>query len=307
MSPVGAWDIAGPQQVRGEILAIRRVGDYHVVSFTAPGIPSRTLPGQFVAVSVGGPTGATILRRCFSIHSVDPQGSAGGTVEVVLQAKGAGTRWLADRRRGDPLDVVGPLGRPFSLPKEPVNCLVVGGGYGAAPLFMLADRLRERGCRVDLVLGAATESRLFGVLDGRRRASSVTVATDDGSVGIQGTVIDGMVPILAEFDSRVVYACGPMGMLAAVAGLASDKGIPSQCAVEETMACGIGVCMSCVIPVVGDDGITRMTRSCSEGPVFFGDRVRWADVGTIPADCLGAPTEKKSGPSSPGRGRSGRR
>lgn len=291
MSAGGEWDITGPQQVRGEVLAVRRTGAYHLLSFAAPGIPQRTLPGQFVALAVGGAASAMVLRRCFSIHAVDPEGSVGGTVEVVIDAHGSGTRWLVERRRGDVLDVVGPLGKPFSLPKEPVNCVLVGGGYGSAPLFMLADRLRERGCRVDLVLGAATESRLFGVLDGRRRASSLTVTTDDGSAGVTGTVIDGVVPILKEHRSKVIYACGPMGMLAALAQLATDRGIASQCAVEEAMACGVGVCMSCVLPVVGADGVTRMVRSCTDGPVFFGDQVRWRDIDSIPADCLGAPTK----------------
>lgn len=286
----GEWDITGPQQVRGEVLAVRRTGEYHLLAFAAPGIPQRTLPGQFVALAVGGASSSMVLRRCFSIHAVDPEGSIGGTVEIVIDAHGPGTRWLVERRRGDVLDVVGPLGKPFSLPKEPVNCVLVGGGYGSAPLFMLADRLRERGCRVDLVLGAATEGRLFGVLDGRRRASALTVTTDDGSAGIAGTVIDGVVPILKEHRSKVIYACGPMGMLAALARLAADRGIASQCAVEEAMACGVGVCMSCVLPIVGDDGVTRMVRSCTEGPVFFGDRVRWADIGSIPSDCLGAPS-----------------
>ena len=290
MTAGGEWDITGPQQVRGEVLAVRRTGEYHLLAFAAPGIPQRTLPGQFVALTVGGASSSMVLRRCFSIHAVDPEGSIGGTVEVVIDAHGPGTRWLAERRRGDVLDVVGPLGKPFSLPKEPVNCVLVGGGYGSAPLFMLADRLRERGCRVDLVLGAASESRLFGVLDGRRRAAALTVTTDDGSAGIAGTVIDGVVPILKEHRSKVIYACGPMGMLAALAQLAADRGIASQCAVEEAMACGVGVCMSCVLPIIGDDGVTRMVRSCTEGPVFFGDRVRWGEIGSIPSDCLGAPT-----------------
>ena len=89
--------------------------------------------------------------------------------------------------------------------------------------------------------------------------------------------------------SAAVYACGPMPMLRAVAGLAADHGVVSQCAVEESMACGIGVCMTCVLPVVGDDGVTRMVRSCTEGPVFRGDRVRWDDVHTVPGDTWGAP------------------
>jgi dihydroorotate dehydrogenase electron transfer subunit len=91
-----------------------------------------------------------------------------------------------------------------------------------------------------------------------------------------------------------------MGMLQAVATVAQIYGIPSQCAVEESMACGIGVCMTCVLPVVGDDGVTRMVRSCVEGPVFAGDRVRWNDVGTVPADALGAPPpEPVPAPAAP--------
>ena len=91
------------------------------------------------------------------------------------------------------------------------------------------------------------------------------------------------------FDTGVVYACGPMGMLSAVANVARTTGAVSQCAVEESMACGIGVCMTCVLPVVGDDGVTRMLRSCIDGPTFFGDKVRWSEIGTIPADTYGAP------------------
>ena len=90
-------------------------------------------------------------------------------------------------------------------------------------------------------------------------------------------------------NAEVVYACGPMAMLSSVAAVAAERGAYSQCAVEEAMACGIGVCMTCVLPVIGDDGVTRMLRSCVDGPVFRGDRVRWDEVGTIPEGTLGAP------------------
>lgn len=285
----------GPSQVRGEVLAIRRSGDYHVLVFAAPGVAELTSPGNFVAIAVGGQPSAMLLRRCFSIHQVDTAGALGGTVEIVVDAHGPGTKWLVDRDQGDSLDVIAPLGRPFSLPKEPVPCVLVGGGYGAAPLFMLADRLRERGCRVDMILGAATESRLFGVVDGRRRASSLTITTDDGSLGTKGRVTDVLDGILDEHGGQVIYGCGPMGMLAGLAKTAQERGIASQCAVEEAMACGVGVCMTCVLPVVGNDGVTRMTRSCTDGPVFFGDQVRWDDVGTVPSDCLGAPAAHNPG------------
>jgi len=142
---------------------------------------------------------------------------------------------------------------------------------------------------VHMVLGASTEPRLFGALEARRSASSVVVTTEDGSVGIRGRVTDVLGEVVRRTGSAVVYACGPMGMLQAVAAEAEAHGAWSQCAVEEAMACGIGVCMTCVLPVVGEDGRTRMVRSCVEGPVFRGDRVRWADVGTIPDGTLGAP------------------
>jgi dihydroorotate dehydrogenase electron transfer subunit len=289
IAPGASATATSPLQVNGEILAVRRAGDYFVIVFAAPGVAQRTKPGHFAAVAVGGHPTAMLLRRSFSIHQVDTSGALGGTVEIVVDAHGPGTKWLVERKPGDSIDVIAPLGRPFSLPKEPTACVLVGGGYGSAPLFMLADQLRERGCRVDLVLGAATASKLFGVVDGRRRASTLHITTDDGSSGTQGRVTEVIEPILDRHDGQVIYGCGPMPMLAAIAGIAQRRGIASQCAVEEAMACGVGVCMTCVLPVVGTDGVTRMVRSCTDGPVFFGEDVRWNDVGTVPADCLGAP------------------
>jgi dihydroorotate dehydrogenase electron transfer subunit len=278
-----------PVQVLAEVVGLRRAGAYHHMVLLAPGIPEATRPGHFLAIAVGGEGSGMMLRRAFSIHKVTEGGPSGGTVEIVLAAHGPGTRWLADRRRGDKLDVVGPLGRPFTLPKEPVACVLVAGGYGAAPLFALSEQLRARGSRVDMVLGAASEDRLFGVLEARRSSASVTVTTEDGSLGIRGRVTDPLPDIVRADGADVVYACGPMPMLAAVAQVAAREGAHSQCAVEEAMACGIGVCMTCVLPVRGHDGVTRMVRSCTDGPVFRGSQVRWEDVGTVPPDTWGAP------------------
>jgi dihydroorotate dehydrogenase electron transfer subunit len=236
-----------------------------------------------------------LLRRAFAIYDVKERGVYGGTVEFVFSVHGKGTAWLAGRRPQDKLDIVGPLGKPFRLPANPVNATLVGGGYGSAPLLPLAAALRDRGCRVDFVLGAGSADRLFGQLDAKRIASSIAVTTDDGSAGERGRVSDVLPEVLDRTAADVVYACGPMAMLRAVSDLAGERGIPSQVAVEESMACGIGVCMTCVLPVVGDDGVSRMVRSCVEGPVFLGDRVRWDDVGTVPADVLGAPVSTGGG------------
>ncbi|MGB8384031.1 MAG: dihydroorotate dehydrogenase electron transfer subunit [Dermatophilaceae bacterium] len=276
-------------QVRAAVVATERAGAYQQLSFAAPGVPELARPGQFVALAVGGATSAHLLRRCFSILRARPGGS---TVEIVVAPHGPGTVWLTELAVGDEVDLVGPLGRPFPLPSEPVACVLVGGGYGTAPLFSLAERLRDRGCHVEMILGAATEQRLFGVRQARETANGVTVTTDDGSAGTQGWVSHVLPGVIRLCSAAVVYGCGPMPMLQAVAQIAEREGAVAQLAVEESMACGVGVCMTCVMPVVGADGQTRMVRSCLEGPVFRGDRVRWdafADGhGQVPADAVGA-------------------
>jgi len=291
---------SGPLQVRGTVLNVRKVDAYHAITIVAPGIAARFKPGQFVALAVGGPDTSLVLRRTFSIYDVRPD--HGGTVEFVFAAGGPGTRWLAQRRARDVLDLTGPLGRPFPVPRDPVSCLLVGGGYGSAPLFALADRLRERRCSVDFLLGAASGDRVFGALTARRTGRSATITTVDGSLGVRGIVTDMLGQVIHEARTDVIYACGPMPMLRQVTALARRYDIPVQVAVEESMACGVGVCMTCVLPVVGSDGITRMVRSCVDGPVFRGEQVRWDDIGTIPFDAFGAPgweSRARRGPRQP--------
>jgi dihydroorotate dehydrogenase electron transfer subunit len=122
----------------------------------------------------------------------------------------------------------------------------------------------------------------------------VAFTTDDGSYGERGRVSDVLPGVIARTRADVVYACGPMAMLEAVQRVAGESyrgaGIPTQLAVEESMACGVGVCMTCVLPVIGADGQTTMARACVDGPVFSGDRIRWDALGSVPADALGAPT-----------------
>ncbi|WP_312888011.1 dihydroorotate dehydrogenase electron transfer subunit [Nonomuraea rhodomycinica] len=274
-------------QVTGTVLTTRRVDAYHALTVVAPGIAERHRPGHFVSVAVGGPRTSMITRRAFTVHDVKPD--YGGTVELVFTVRGPGTAWLAERRARDTLDLVGPLGRPFPLPRDPVHCVLVGDEYGAAVLFPVADALMERGCRVDFLLGGASADRVFGAMRARRMAATTTLTTEDGSLGLRGKVTDALPSVIADTRADAVYACGPMDTLRAVTAVAMEFDIPVQVAVEEAMACGIGVCMTCVLPVIGDDGVTRMVRACADGPVFRGERVRFEDVGTIPFDALGAP------------------
>jgi dihydroorotate dehydrogenase electron transfer subunit len=300
MSPGPPDSQAGPVQVHGTVLTVRRVDAYHAMTVVAPAVAARFRPGQFVAVATGGLDTALTTRRAFSIHDVRPD--HGGTVEFVFSVNGLGTRWLAECRARDTIDLVGPLGRPFPLPRDPVSCLLIGGGYGSAPLFALAARLRQRGCTLDFLLGARSGDRIFGALTARRTGRSATITTDDGSLGVRGVVTDMLGQVIHEARTDVIYACGPMPMLRQVTVLAERYDIPVQAAVEEDMACGIGVCMTCVLPVIGADGITRMVRACTDGPVFRGEQVRWDDIGTVPFDAFGAPgwepRSRRSGPGS---------
>jgi dihydroorotate dehydrogenase electron transfer subunit len=262
----------------GEIFDITRFGDYTQLTVVAPGVARAFAPGQFVAVAVGGPRTSMLLRRSFALYGVKPGGEFAGTIQFVVDPHGPGAR----------LNLVGPLGVPFPIAHEAAPAVLVGGGYGAAPLLPLAERLIAQGSEVEMIIGASRANRLFGELQAKRLIGKVTVTTDDGSAGQFGQVTDPLPSAIERLGAEIVYACGPMGMLAAVGEVARAHAIPAQVAVEEAMACGIGVCMTCVLPVRGEDGVSRFVRSCVEGPVFEAGRVRWADVGTLPPDLYGA-------------------
>jgi dihydroorotate dehydrogenase electron transfer subunit len=272
----------------GEIFAVRQVGAYTEFTVIAPGVAAGFKPGHFVAVAVGGPNTAMILRRSFALYGVNTTEGYSGTVRFVVASHGPGTQWLVQRKVGEMLDLVGPLGTPFSLPAEPVPAVLIGGGYGAAPLLPLADALQEQGSEVRIILGAASADRLFGELTAKRLVGQVTVTTDDASAGTQGRVTDVLPDLIEQIGAQVLYACGPMAMLRAVGDIAQTRGIRAQVSVEESMACGIGVCMTCVLPVICEDGRSRFLRSCVDGPTFDAERVRWQDVGKLPPDLVGA-------------------
>jgi len=264
-----------PKHVRGEILASKRQGAYRLVTVHAPGIPERTRPGAFVAVSVPGPA---LARRALWVYRVRPTGGYGPTLDLLVEPRGTGTRWLAQATPGTSIEVTGPLGRAWALPKEPAPALLVGEGYAAASLFGLADRLRERECPVTMLLAGDDEAHLVSALEARRSARSVTVVTGDGSVGRKGEVADAIAETIRTAGPAIVYAAGSPRTLAAVAGAAEEAGAWSQVAVETPTPCATGLCHGCGVPVLGEDGIARVVRGCTEGPVFRGDRVRWSEL-----------------------------
>lgn len=275
------------QLITGEVLSHKKYGEpYHSLTVVAPDIGERIRPGQFVNVKCGSHRDY-ILRRPFSVYRVHKRGGWASTIELVFDIRGSGTEFLAQQRGHAPLDLVGPLGRGFALPKRRAHCLLVGGGIGATPLYFLADELRNEGHRVDFVLGARSSALLLNPIEARRIASVCAITTEDGSQGHRGRVTDVLAETMERCETEVVYSCGPHGMLAAVSQICVQRNIPIQVAVEELMGCGYGVCMTCVVPLQrplkrneSEEDAVVYARSCTEGPVFNGAVVMWN--GTAP-------------------------
>jgi len=276
------------KQVIAEIVSNKKVGAYHHMVFAVGEIANAAKPGNFVAISVGGESSQLVLRRAFAIYRTFDRGASGGLLEIVVAPHGAGSTWLANQQPGVKIDLIAPLGTAFGIPTEPVRALLVGGGYGSAPLFGLSDVLKNRGCRVDMVIGASTAMKIYAPLDGKRSVSSLTITTEDGSTGKTGKVTDVLREIITSNEIDIVYSCGPMGMLEAINNITEEFNLVHQCSIEESMACGIGVCMTCVLPIKGEDGQIRMLRSCIDGPVVAGESVIWSAKRTIPEGTWGA-------------------
>lgn len=275
------------KQIDAEIISNKRIGSYNHMVFAVNELANGCRPGNFAAIAVGGPNSSMILRRAFAIYRATMRADGIGLLELVVAPQGSGSKWLTSQSAGQKVNLIAPLGTAFGIPTEPVHALLVGGGYGSAPLFALAETLKSRGCRVDMVLGASTAGKIYAPLEGKRSVNSLTITTDDGSAGTMGRVSEVLPALIAEHQIDLVYSCGPMAMLEAITVITQAVGIVHQCSVEEAMACGIGVCMTCVLPVAGEDGIIRMTRTCVDGPVMDGNKVLWNRSREIPEGVWG--------------------
>ena len=272
----------GATHFNATLLANKRVGQYHQIVLGIGDLVKSCRPGNFVAIKVGGDSSKLILRRAFAISRVSESVSFGGTMELIVAPHGTGSKWLCSQSEGVELDIVAPLGTAFGIPTTPVNALLVGGGYGSAPLFGLAEVLKARGCKVDMLLGASIGAKIYAPMEGKRSVNSLKIYTEDGSMGEQGRVTEPITRLVENGEVDVIYSCGPMGMLRAISEITNGTDVVHQCAVEEAMACGIGICMTCVLPVKDENGQIAMLRSCIDGPVMDGAQVQWQLVGQIP-------------------------
>ncbi len=266
-------------QLLATIVGNKKVGQYHQILISVGELVSQCKPGNFVAISVGGPNSRMVLRRAFAISRTTTSPQFGGAIELIVAPHGSGSSWLCGLAEGEQIDITLPLGTAFGIPTTSVNALLVGGGYGSAPLFGLAEVLKERGCRVDMLLGASTGSKIYAPLEGKRSVNSLRIFTEDGSMGETGRITAPIAQLVSELQIDVIYSCGPMAMLKAISEILSGGDVVHQCAVEEAMACGIGICMTCVLPVKDESGKIRNLRSCIDGPVMDGAAIEWDLVG----------------------------
>jgi dihydroorotate dehydrogenase electron transfer subunit len=261
---------------------------YYRMRIYCPGAAARSKPGQFVMVRAGNSLDP-LLRRPFAVHRVCGKSGAvpaAGTpscIEILYRTVGKGTLLLARMKKGEAIDLLGPLGSGFRLPRRIEAAVLVAGGIGVAPLLPLAQHLGRDGRAASrmVIIGGATRGDILCRTDFRKTGARVVVSTEDGSSGIRGLATDLLQDVLASLSPEaaahpVIYACGPLPMLRRVAAIARNQAIPCQVSLESTMACGVGACLGCSVPVRSRTGATvSYQRVCKEGPVFDSTTIDW--------------------------------
>lgn len=235
------------------IKAERIAADVYDFTLECPELAVKAVPGQFAQIRLPGHA----LRRPISICGID---KAAGTLRFVFQIRGEGTAELADFKSGDSIEILAPLGKGFPIDKTK-RTLLIGGGIGVPPLLGVAAELGENAVAV---LGFRNREAVILEQDFLSTGAKTIIATDDGSYGLHG-----LVTTPAEQESfEAVCACGPAPMLKAVRALADKRGVSCWLSLEERMACGIGACLGCAVPLLDESGNQYYGHVCKDGPVF---------------------------------------
>jgi len=241
------------------VRGVREVAEnVHVLTFHSPSIAGKVRPGQFLNIKVVEGSDP-LLRRPFSVYNVD-----GENLEIVFNVIGRGTAVLRAKQPGECIDVIGPLGKPFSCEADDFDTgVLLAGGLGVAPMPMLTRGLRRAGKEVMTFLGARTQKAVTPFY-----LENLHLATDDGSKGHHGTVVDLARNVLSRAPLRrpKLFACGPTAMLRAIAALAQETGYPCEVSLEGPMACGFGICQGCPVELNGQG--KKYALMCKDGPVF---------------------------------------
>jgi dihydroorotate dehydrogenase electron transfer subunit len=266
---------------------------YYRMKILAPGFGEKARPGQFLMFRVQRSL-PPLLRRPFGIFRIgqlppDCDGlPAKEFVEIVYKVVGRGTTIMAELHEGDRVEMLGPLGNGFDCRSSQGEKILVGGGIGLVPLYMLADELIASGCSVRLLMGGRTRDDIFAVTEFERLGVETYVSTDDGSLGEEGLVTQVLTRKLRKYPGAEVFACGPMRMLRAVHDICLANQTPLQVSLEESMACGVGACLGCVVKGAGhSEENPSYLCTCKVGPVFKAQYLDWSALGRDNNDCGG--------------------
>ncbi len=265
---------------------------YYRMRILAPGFGEGARPGQFVMFRVQTSL-PPLLRRPFGIFRVghlapDCEGLPPKEyLEILYKVVGRGTHIMEGLHEGDRVEVLGPVGRGFDLGDPAEEKILVGGGIGLVPLYMLASEL-TRNSSVRLLMGGRTREDILAVTEFERLGVETYVSTDDGSLGEEGLVTDVLKRKLEKYPGASVYACGPMPMIEAVYKICAERKVPLQVSLEALMACGVGACLGCVVKGRGHtEENPRYLCTCKEGPVFRAEQLDWSRLGEESGYCEG--------------------
>ena len=238
----------------------------HGITVHCPELAQEAQPGQFVQIQEEG----FFLRRPISLAEINREA---GTLTLIVEERGAGTAKLCQTAPGRSMNLLGPLGRGFTLLHSDAPVLIIGGGIGVPPLLPLG---RYYGSKASVVLGFRTASAAILLEEFRGFGCHIVPCTDDGTLGTRGLVTEPVKELLSKHRPQLVYACGPMPMLGAVGRLAREWGVRCQVSMEQRMACGVGACLVCSCPVVDAEGKPDGYKQvCQHGPVFEGEEILW--------------------------------
>jgi len=236
--------------------------DLFEIELIAPQVALQCEPGQFLQIRIDE-NNDPLLRRPISIYDADKER---GTITLLYKAVGRGTHLLTKIKAQEYLDIMGPLGKGFSLPKTTGKAVLVGGGVGIAPLLYLARRLKDLHCEVKVLYGTGSSKELVAAQRFDNLPAELVTATMDGSDGFKGLVTDLLKEQIDAEKADMIYTCGPEMMMAAVAEFAAQHNIWGECSLEENMACAVGACLGCARKLKNSD--IGYVKVCKDGPVF---------------------------------------
>jgi dihydroorotate dehydrogenase electron transfer subunit len=268
-----------PSQVTGHVVSNKRIKPfYFLLEIYCPPIAAQMKPGQFIMLKVSE-NNYPLLRRPFSVYKSypinHPEKEKRGRFTILYKEVGKGTQKMTEYKKGQKVNMIGPLGNGFTIPTPSSSPIIfIGGGVGIVSLYPLAEALRTKNLIV--LIGGKTRDDILCVEDFRKLNSDIFIATEDGSLGFKGTVIDlfrSQKKKLERRRSYPIYSCGPFEMLRGLAKTMKPKVGFCQVSLESRMACGFGACWGCVVKT--NDRETPYQRVCKEGPVFHLENIVW--------------------------------